>query len=356
MDSLLSPKEQLVANISDKVQSISARMAENKTSIEQHQLEVDRLNKQNINLGAQLKRVEDNFDSIPRDDIRDVYEKVIESQKRLISMRTQLQKLLEVQDYLDELHNSLEEILESLGGVVVEGAVTSDGDSGPVMTLAGEQIIRIVEAQESERKRLANALHDGPAQSLTNFILQAEICQRLFDRNPDMASNELINLKTAASFSFQKIRDFIFELRPMMLDDLGLIATMRRHTDNYNDKLGEGRKVEFHLTGAERRLPNHIEVMMFRGLQLLINNSLETLNAKAVTVKLDIGDRRLLGTVLDNGRKFDPEVELDRSQGDSPLQGLLDLQERLELVGGRLDIFSDEGGDNSFEITLPFTE
>jgi nitrate/nitrite-specific signal transduction histidine kinase len=60
-------------------------------------------------------------------------------------------------------------------------------------------------------------MHDGPAQSLTNFILQAEICQRLFDRNPDRAAEELNNLKTVASGTFQKIRDFIFDLRPMML-------------------------------------------------------------------------------------------------------------------------------------------
>jgi signal transduction histidine kinase len=75
-----------------------------------------------------------------------------------------------------------------------------------------------------------------------------------------------------------------------------------------------------------------------------------------VNIKLDVADRRLLGTVEDNGRHFDPDVELDRSQGDSPLQNILGLRERLELVGGRLDVFSDEGTGNSFEITLPFSE
>ena len=75
-------------------------------------------------------------------------------------------------------------------------------------------IVGIINAQEEERKRLSRVMHDGPAQSLTNFILQAEICQRLFDRDPDRAAVELDNLKTNASRTFQKIRDFIFDLTP----------------------------------------------------------------------------------------------------------------------------------------------
>ena len=79
-------------------------------------------------------------------------------------------------------------------------------------------------------------MHDGPAQSLTNFILQAEICQRFFDRNPDKAAEELENLKNDASMTFQKVRDFIFDLRPMMLDDLGVVPTVRRYTESFRRK------------------------------------------------------------------------------------------------------------------------
>ncbi len=357
-NALLSPKEQLVQEIKDRLESIERRLTENKTSIEQRELEVDRIKQRNINVSAQLKRVEDNFDSIPRSDIRVAYEDTLDTQKRLVSFNTQLESLRDTQHSLSEQKQTLQFILNMMGEVTLD-QLSAGGDGGGDSVgrsgLANEQIVRIVEAQEAERKRLANALHDGPAQSLTNFILQAEICQRLFDRDPDSASHELGNLKTSASVSFQKIRDFIFELRPMMLDDLGLIATMRRHIENYNEKL-DNTEVEFHLTGAERRLPNHIEVIMFRGLQLLLTNSLELLNASHIDVRMDIGDERVLATVEDNGRTFDVEVSLDRSQGDDPLQNLLDLRERVEMIGGRLEVFSEENQPNTFELVMPFTD
>jgi len=357
-NTLLSPKEQLVEDLRATVENIDARHKENETIIEQNRAEVERLQQKSVNVSAQLKRIEENFDTVPRQDIKVAYESAIDALTRLVSMRNQLEKLEDNQRYMEEYRDKIESVLDTLDDVSISGGVAGavgDGGGPRRYSLGGEQIVRIVEAQESERKALANALHDGPAQSLTNFILQAGICQRLFDRDPDTSSTELTNLKAAASTSFQKVRDFIFELRPMMLDDLGLIATIRRHTENYSEKY-ENIEINFHLTGAESRFPNHIEVMMFRGLQTLISNSIEILTAKTIDIRLDIGDDRLIGTVEDNGRTFDAEVELDRSQGDSPLQNLLDLRERLQMVDGSLDIFSAEGEVNSVQIVLPLID
>ena len=86
----------------------------------------------------------------------------------------------------------------------------------------------IVTAQAAERQRLSRQMHDGPAQALSNFILQTEIAMRLLDVDPAQAREELGNLKTSAMGTFQKVLNFIFELRTMMLDDLGLITTLRR--------------------------------------------------------------------------------------------------------------------------------
>jgi two-component system sensor histidine kinase DegS len=109
-------------------------------------------------------------------------------------------------------------------------------------------------------------MHDGPAQSLTNFILQAEICQRLFDRNPERAAEELDNLKTAASVTFQKVRDFIFDLRPMMLDDLGVVPTVRRYVDSFKEKTDIGTDLEIMgtktlETTGKSCLPRHSDLM-----------------------------------------------------------------------------------------------
>lgn len=353
----LSPKDQLMNELQAGIDQITARLRENDAILAQNKLEVDRLQQRSVNVSSQLKRIEDNFDTVPRQDIKVAFEDAIEVRTRLISMRSQLEKLQDTQDRLNEFKATLTDIKDQLSGVALDRLAAGSSGGAAVqntLSLGGEQIVRIIEAQESERQRLANALHDGPAQSLTNFILQAEICQRLFDRDPARANTELNNLKGAASISFQKIREFIFDLRPMMLDDLGLVATVKRHTENLNEK-GEV-KVEFRLTGAERRLPKHVEVIMFRGLQQLIVNAREHLRAKTITVTLDIGDNKVRGRVEDNGKGFDPQVALDREQGDSPLQNLIDLEERVELVGGELDVYSAEGEGSKIEIILPIVE
>lgn len=355
-----SPKEQLISEVKQTIAEIEARIKENKAILDQSRLEVDRLQQKNVSVSARLQRVEMEFATVPRDDIKSAYEDSIEIRTRLIAMRSQLEKLEDNRDHLEEFRDTLNYILNNVQGVSIERAAGSSAVSsmaeagGSRLTLAGEQIVRIVEAQESERQRLANALHDGPAQSLTNFMLQAEICQRLFDRDPAKASVELGTLRTAALTTFNKIREFIFDLRPMMLDDLGLIATMRRHSENYNEK--NESQVEFHLTGPEHRLPTHIEVIMFRAFQMLMTNARDHLQASRIVIKLDVGDNQVRGTVEDNGKGFEPDIVLDRSMGDSPLQNLLDLKERVELVSGTLDIYSSEGESSSIEITLPYTK
>ena len=96
----------------------------------------------------------------------------------------------------------------------------------------------IINAQEAERQRLSRQMHDGPAQAMSNFILQTEIAMRLLDVDAAQAKEELGNLKAAAMGTFQKVRNFIFELRPMMLDDLGLVPTVRKYVDAFKDQTG----------------------------------------------------------------------------------------------------------------------
>ena len=94
----------------------------------------------------------------------------------------------------------------------------------------------VINSQEAVRQRLSRQMHDGPAQTLSNFIVQTEIAARLFDLDPKRAREELDNLKLVAMQAFQKMRSFIFELRPMMLDDLGLFPTLKRYVDSFKEQ------------------------------------------------------------------------------------------------------------------------
>jgi two-component system sensor histidine kinase DegS len=345
----------IIAQIQKEHDTIAKRIRENATLMEQSTLEVERLQQRNVQVSSQIKRVEENFETLPRQDIKVAYEDAIDAKTRLLTMRCQLEKLQENQAQLEHLQDLLSRLLDVLGSVNLPTAGGDAKKQGPQLGLAGETIIRIVQAQEQERQQLANSLHDGPAQSLTNFILQAEVCQRLMSKDPDRANEELDNLKGAASNTFQKIRDFIFDLRPMMLDDLGLIPTLRRYTENFQNKTSV--EVNMNVAGEEkRRLPKHTEVMAFRSIQNLLALSAQKLNSKSIRLTLDVDIDAVRAVLEDDGIGFDPLVDLDPDQGFSDIQVLNDLRERIELVEGTLQIFSEEGTGSRFEINVPIFE
>ncbi len=349
-------QNEVLRELETEYDNIRKRVQENQRLIEQTQLEVTRMRERNIAISAQLSRVETNFDTIPRADIKAAYDSAMDANKRLLTLQGQLEKakatLSELQRF-EQLLGRLLDLVRTLGPeaatyrVPVPAPAASEREAEQ---LSRRAIINVVEAQEAERQRLARQMHDGPAQSLTNFILQAEICQRLFDRNPDRAQEELNNLKAAANSTFQKVRDFIFDLRPMMLDDLGLVPTMRRYAEAFEEKTGI--QTQLNVLGDERRLPSHIEVMMFRSIQTIMANARDNLGAKTVNVVIDVGPDWLKATIEHDGRSFDPaEVLAHSEQGD--VSGLRTLKERIELVGGMLEVNSAEDEPNRFVVMLP---
>jgi two-component system sensor histidine kinase DegS len=352
----LSPRDELLDFLHQHYEKTKTQLRELQALIEQTHNEVERLQQRNALVTNRLHQVESNFDSVPRQDIRVAYNEAMDARSRLLTMRGNLEKLQGDQTQLERLAEVLTQLIGKLEGVspsvLMAEATASANDGSPSAT----SIIRIIEAQENERKRLARQMHDGPAQSLTNFILQAEICQRLFDRNPDRAAEELNNLKTVASSTFQKVRDFIFDLRPMMLDDLGLIPTIRRYVEAYEEK--SGIDTSLHILGDERRLEAHREVVMFRSIQELLGNARDHGKASKITITLDMGADTITCIVEDNGQGFSPEaVFASESDSAAPSEnkalGLKTLRERVELIGGGLEVQSEEGKGAKITVRIP---
>lgn len=351
-------KDDLLSEFELEYDKILTRIQENQQLIDQTQLEVDQMRERNVAISAQLKRVEATFDSIPRTDIKTAYENALDSKTRLLSMQGQLDKLKGNQEelrYAEQLLGRLLDLLrgvepnqlQATGGRRVSDLMSSQG------SLSTKAIVSMVEAQEVERQRLARQMHDGPAQSLTNFILQAEICQRLFNRDPARAEEELGNLKTAASSTFQKVRDFIFDLRPMMLDDLGLVPTIRRYVEAFEEKTNID--TQMNILGDERRLPGHIEVMMFRSVQSIMGNARDSLSAQSISIVLEVGPDGLKATIEHDGHGFDPNEVFVVNSGED-IFGLRTLRDRIDLVGGSLDVLSSEDEPSRYVVTLPVAE
>ena len=337
--------DQRLEELEDEMTRVQAELSDISRKLEQSRGEVERLSERNTTIVGEVRRLEQVIDQTPRLTIVETYQAALDVLQRLLTIRGEVEKLKAEEaalghhvDILRKAKDVLDQVRRKLG----EG----DGPSGQTKAM----IVHIIDAQEEERERLARSMHDGPAHSLTNFILQAEICQRLFDRDPEQAKAELVKLKEAANAAFKRVRSFIFDLRPMMLTDLGLVPTVRRYLDAFQEKTGI--EVEFALSGRDRRLENYREVLVFRGLQELLTNARDHGGATSVTVSLDMGEDMVRAIVEDNGAGYGTG-QLDLEVSNSKALGLSTLQQRLRLVGGSLHIDRVVGRGARIEMSIP---
>lgn len=329
-------------NLQTELEETTRALREVTLMIEQSQGELSKITQRNTAITTHLQQVLGQIDSMPPQELRGAYDSALDAQQRLFVMRGQLEKLQAEKKHLERIRSILERanVSPSSGG----GASSGGGSGNTKSTMASVEML--VNAQETERQRLSRQMHDGPAQALSNFILQTEIAMRLFDIDAVQAKDELNNLKTSAMGTFQKVRNFIFELRPMMLDDLGLVPTVRRYADAFKEQTSLD--VNVTITGNEKRLEPYLEVMLFRALQELLGNTARHGQATQVKVMLDMGDERVRVSVDDNGRGFDPDTV---QQGNS--LGLKLIRERAEMLGGNFEIDSSIGKGARVSFSVP---
>jgi two-component system sensor histidine kinase DegS len=318
--------------------------------IKQSAAEVERLAQRNAQVNNYVRQLQSNFDTVPREDIKEGYETLINAQQRLFTMRGQLEKLQSDQRNMERLADFQRRLLDLVGGgtgalpkIRAGGAVGIGGDRS--------SIIRVIQTEEAAKQSLVRRMHDGPASSLSNFILQAEICQRFFDTDAARARAELSALKNGAAATFGAVKDFIFDLRPMMLDDLGVAPTLRRYIESFQEKNEVA--VSLTLTGMERRLESHIEVTIFRAVQELLNNARTHGQATQIQVQLDLDQELVSVVVEDNGRGFNPD-DANRPSNIVGI-GIATLRERLEMLEGEITIQSRLGQGTRVEFRIPVT-
>jgi two-component system sensor histidine kinase DegS len=337
-------KQEIVAtgagasNLEGELLETQRTLREISLMIDQSQTEVSKLAQRNASITAHLQQIHSKIQQTPSEEVRMAYEAALDAQQRLFVMRGQLDKLQNEKDHLEKYLQALEKWSSPVG--------RSGPGSAGIGGRRGDEIEMLVNAQEAERQRLSRQMHDGPAQAMSNFILQTEIAMRLFDVDPQQAREELGNLKSSALSAFEKLRGFIFELRPMMLDDLGLAPTVRRYVDAFKEQTGID--VTLTVTGTERRLEPYLEVMVFRAIQELLGNAARYSQAAGIKVQLDMATDALRVSVEDNGRGFDPESTRDGSN-----LGLKLIQERTEMLGGTFHVDAAVGKGARIAFTVP---
>lgn len=306
--------------------------------LEQSQRDMDQLTQRNAAITSHLSQVQTQADLIPISDIRAAYTAAMDAQQRLFVMRGRMDKLTSEKG----IYEKWVTILTQINGVFAAGFNVGGGESGTLLD-------KLIQAQETERERLSHQMHDGPAQMLSNFIIQAEIAARTLDLDINEAKEELEGLKQSAAKAFQDIRTFIFELRPMMLDDLGLGPTMRRYAASFGDQTSTD--VQIVLRGDEdRRYTKTQEIVMFRAIQELMSNAAfhntDHHNKLQISIELILDDDNMQVSVKDNGKGFIYNEDEVNSSGF----GLKLMRERIEMLNGTLTV--NTAPSKGCEVTL----
>jgi two-component system, NarL family, sensor histidine kinase DegS len=207
-------------------------------------------------------------------------------------------------------------------------------------------------AQETERHRLAREIHDGPAQALANAIIALEFVERAIRSNADNATNrameEVERIKSTLREGLTEIRRFIFDLRPTMLQDRGLAATLEHYIATYQSLFPMA--IDFEADPELPRLTNDQELTAFRVVQEAIQNARKHARATRTLVEIRVRDDALLVTVEDNGRGFSPERVTTHMMGGVGLKG---MEERATLVGASITIDSSPGDGTHITLSIP---
>jgi Signal transduction histidine kinase len=224
------------------------------------------------------------------DELPEARTALIAQTRRASMMQTQLDVLGGKQRALQRFRDRLAEIVP----VVRRGSARGPEGGEAVVVRPDARASADLATQEQLRREIARQMHDGPAQSIANIALQAQVVQRLFERQPKQAQAELVELVRMVERALAATKDFIFDVRPMVLDDLGLVPTLRRSSLERGRRAGIA--VRFESVGADRRLSSELESALFRVIDDAMVGYLSASPAE-LGVKLDWTEGSVSATV-----------------------------------------------------------
>jgi signal transduction histidine kinase len=208
---------------------------------------------------------------------------------------------------------------------------------------------QIIAAQEEERKRIARELHDETGQALASLMVGLRNAEQA--ATPEETRRRLVDLRAVTSNTLEDVRRLALELRPSVLDDLGLAVALRRYVQDYAAHFKTD--VDLQISGLdERRLSPEIETAVYRIVQEALTNVVKYAQAQHVSVLLEAHDGQFSAIVEDDGCGFDAESVLRLGIAENRL-GIYGMRERAELIGGTLTIESRGGRGTTVYVRIP---
>ncbi|MFJ7735997.1 sensor histidine kinase [Lysinibacillus sp. NPDC097287] len=296
------------------------------------------------------------FNNYTEEQVRDAYETANDFQVKLSVIKTEEKQLRDKRDDLERRLKGLLDTIERADHIVnqvnvVLNYLTSDLKH---VGLALEQAkqkqdfgIRIISAQEEERKRLSREIHDGPAQMMANVLMRTDLIERTYrEKGIEQAIAEITDLKKTVRNALSEVRRIIYDLRPMALDDLGIIPTLKKYLSTvteYNPEVS----IHFQSRSTEKRIPSNYEVSIFRLVQESVTNAMKHGESKDIWVKLEWLKDAVNIVIKDDGIGFDPQVVKDSSFG------IIGMRERIDLLHGKMSIQSEVNRGTTVLFKIP---
>ncbi len=333
----MSTPAEVAAGFAAETQRLASETTELEMLVGSTQTEISRFRAREDQARTKIEDARLNPANYQREEIVRLADDLVTAVARRLTMEGQLSTL-------QSKRKLLERVRALLGRSRDELLAAVDAPHAPAAPPLDEKRIlqAVVTWQEQERLRIARQVHDGPAQAMANVVLQSEISERLYDIDAQRSRQELAALRQMVNRTLQELRGFIFELRPMVLDDLGLVPTLRRYVQTLVDK--HGAKVDFSSTGRDRRLPSEDEVAIFRVIQESLIERIQGASAKAAVLSLSWTE----GTV---------EVDLTSDGGEAPSgseqNSGVRRSERLALLGGEATEGRRPDGTHVLHLRMP---
>ena len=305
----------------------------------------------------QLMEVSREVEESNEAEIKKAYQKAEKTSVAIAVLTEKEEQLKERRSRLEERMNRVKKTEKKAENLVSRFSVVKEFLQGELKNLSShfedlrekqKVAMKIIQAQEEERKRVAREIHDGPAQSLANLIFRFEFAYEMIDKDYEKAKEELVDLRDVVKKSVKDVRKIIYDLRTMSLDDLGLVPTLEKYIEKFSRQTEL--EIDFKVLGEVRRLDDCYHITVFRLVQEGLNNINTHAHATSARVILEYKKENINLLIVDDGRGFDiDEVKDDKF-------GLISMRERCELLQGSLEINSRPKLGTRINIKIPLKE
>jgi len=273
-------------------------------------------------------------------DISDLEKELKQCQNKLDKLTSNKQSTVEIMSILKHI-NAIGDTSER-----IENEKTYESGKN----ISDSMHLSLLEYQETERNRIARDIHDSTVQNLTSLIHKVELCTKLIDKDLIRTKLEMQTMIITLRNTIDELRSIIYNLRPMSIDDLGLIATVDRHVSNLN--ANQPFKTRLKVVNKEYKLLPIVNLTVYRVIQEACNNIIKHAQAKNVLITITYLKNELEVIIEDDGIGFDAERN-NKPRSDLSGFGVSIMKERIFLLSGNIFFYNKESGGTKIKLNVP---